>query len=90
MLLKYTTLEDALQDNPGLLIIELDCNLFGGLKLMRLKKPGATARSKPIDILGFVVVGESHPDLLRSLADAIERGQANVPTPQGETDGAAE
>jgi hypothetical protein len=73
MTLKYRTLEEALAANPGRLIIELDRNLFGGEALMRIKKAGATPRSKPVDILGAVLVGDSHPEMLRSLAGALEK-----------------
>lgn len=58
------------------LIIELGRSLFNPVNFYKLLKPGATARSKPVDILGRAIVGdkgESHAELLHRLADVIER-----------------
>lgn len=58
------------------LCIELDTNLFGGQPLMRLTKPGETARSKRVDLLGRAIVGDvetqRHSAILRIVADMLE------------------
>lgn len=59
------------------LIIELDRNLFGeGQVLLRLMKPGASTRSKPVQLVP-VIIGEpwkqKHSDLLRIIADMLEK-----------------
>lgn len=53
---------------------ELDRNLFGGVPLVHLTIPGATARSKRLRPLPVIVAdeGETHADMLRRLADALE------------------
>lgn len=62
-----------------LLEIHLDRNhLFGHQPLIRLMKPGATARSKPVQLLPVLVGvdGQTHADMLRHLAEAIEQANA--------------
>lgn len=58
------------------LIIQLDRSLFGGQPLLRLMKPGATARSKSIELVPVIVGGsdgqETHSAMLRMLADLLE------------------
>lgn len=76
MTLQYQRLEDAIVANPGRLILDLDRNLFGGQALLKVMKPGQTERSKPVDILGAVIVGDegqTHADLLEMFAGALRR-----------------
>lgn len=58
------------------LTISLERNLFGGQPLVRLTKPGATSRSKPINLVP-VIVGDTetqpHSAIVRMLADMLEK-----------------
>jgi hypothetical protein len=76
MSLAYTSLEDALRALPAgrHLQIELSYNLFNSdQKLMHLRHiDPVNPRRKPVDLLGAVIVGESHAELLRSLAGALD------------------
>jgi hypothetical protein len=76
MTLKFETLEDAIKALPEgrHLQIELSYNLFNSAqKLMHVRHiDPVNPRRKAVDLLGCVVIGESHAELLRSLAVAIE------------------
>jgi hypothetical protein len=77
--LKYASLEAAITANPGPLIIECGLDLLNGKQFIRICRPGVSSRSRPVDILGAVVIadeGKGWPDLLRSVADGIEISRA--------------
>lgn len=58
----------------------LDRNLFGGQALVRITVPGKTPRSKRIEPLPVIVgaEGETHADMLRRLADALDQAVSDV------------
>lgn len=76
MALRHASLEDALRAVPEgrQLQVELSYNLFNSeQKLMHVRhidpvNPGR----KAVDVLGAVIVGESHAEMLRSLAGALD------------------
>lgn len=72
MPLKHETLEEVLRANIGeMLIIELDRNHLGGDQaLMRIFKAGERGNGR-VNLLGGVMVGESHTELLLTLAGAL-------------------
>lgn len=55
------------------LIIELAAGMFSGRKGIRLLVPGATPRSKPVQVGPAIVgdPGDDHPDLLETVAAAM-------------------
>lgn len=66
------SLEDMLRENPNDLVIELSYNAISPSQpLMRVCKPSASPYGRPINILGGII-GESHSQLLRLLADALD------------------
>lgn len=74
-------LEDLLRQNIEDMVIELSYNKISPHQpLMRVCKPGTKPTSSPINILGGIIVGDSHPQLLRMLADALELATLNHET----------
>lgn len=63
----YETLDAALRDHPGALVVALNRGLTGAT--MRVSIPGVP---RPIDILGVPVIGPSRGELLRALASAYD------------------
>lgn len=59
------------------LIISLERNIWGGQPFIRLSKPGATPRSKPVQVLTHVIVGDEqtqpHSALLAMLAEMLKQ-----------------
>lgn len=64
------------------LIIELDRNWLTGQHMLRLKVPGKTAKSKPVQALPVIVAapGQTHVSMLIELGEAM--GQARAETEQ--------
>lgn len=62
----------VMKDEPDL-VFSLEVNLFGGRPFIRVSKPGATPRSKLVDLLPVILGDESmkHSDILEMLVHVL-------------------